>query len=133
MVHIMRQRQSTSGITQTNRAHHRRQRTPSATMSLSHAERCYGHRWTESAQHVCQNIQIPTFVETKGPTDMFATMWTVKMLNFLGLSDIILQCDPGVITHKMSRKCQIQTHRKNSHSKFSRTCAIIIVFFNIIA
>ena len=25
---------------------------------------------------------------------MFATMWAVKMLNFLGLSDIILQCDP---------------------------------------
>ena len=35
-----------------------------------------------------------TVVETKGPTDTFATMWVVKMLNFLGLSDIILQCDP---------------------------------------
>ena len=35
-----------------------------------------------------------TVVETKGPTDMFATMWAVKMLSFLGLSDIILQCDP---------------------------------------
>ena len=35
-----------------------------------------------------------TVVESKGPTDMFATMWAVKMLNFLGLSDIILQCDP---------------------------------------
>ena len=35
-----------------------------------------------------------TVVETKGPTDMFATMWAVNMLNFLGLSDIILQCDP---------------------------------------
>ena len=35
-----------------------------------------------------------TVVETKGPTDMFATMWEVKMLNFLGLSDITLQCDP---------------------------------------
>ena len=35
-----------------------------------------------------------TVVETKSPTDMFATMWSVKMLNFLGLSDIILQCDP---------------------------------------
>ena len=32
MVHIMRQRQSTSGTTQANRAHHRRQRTPSDTM-----------------------------------------------------------------------------------------------------
>ena len=35
-----------------------------------------------------------TVVETKGPTDMCATMWAVKMLNFLGLSDITLQCDP---------------------------------------
>ena len=35
-----------------------------------------------------------TVVETKGPTDMFATMWAVKMLNFLGLSDILLQYDP---------------------------------------
>ena len=35
-----------------------------------------------------------TVVETKGPTDTFATMWAVKMLNFLGLSDITLQCDP---------------------------------------
>ena len=35
-----------------------------------------------------------TVVETKGPTDMFATMCAVKMLNFLGVSDIILQCDP---------------------------------------
>ena len=35
-----------------------------------------------------------TVVETQGPTDMFATMWAVKMLNFLGLSDVILQCDP---------------------------------------
>ena len=35
-----------------------------------------------------------TVVETKGPTDMFATMWAVKMLNFRELSDIILQCDP---------------------------------------
>ena len=60
-------------------------------------------------------------VETKGPTDMFATMWAVKMLNFLGLSDIILQCDPEVITHKVGRNCQIQKNRANSHSKFSQT------------
>ena len=53
-----------------------------------------------------------TVVKTKGPTDMFATLWAVKILNFLGLSDI---------THKVGRKCQIQTHRKNSHSKFSQT------------
>ena len=33
-------------------------------------------------------------VDKKGPTDMYATMWAVKMLNFLGLSDIILQCVP---------------------------------------
>ena len=36
-----------------------------------------------------------TVEEMKGPTDTFATGWAVKMLNFLGLSDIILQCDPG--------------------------------------
>ena len=35
-----------------------------------------------------------TVVETKGPTDMFATMRAVKMMNFFGLSDVILQCDP---------------------------------------
>ena len=35
-----------------------------------------------------------TVVETKGPTDTFATVWAVRMLNFPGLSDIILQCDP---------------------------------------
>ena len=35
-----------------------------------------------------------TVLETNSPTDMFATMWAVKMLNFLGLSEIILQCDP---------------------------------------
>ena len=62
-----------------------------------------------------------TVVETKGPTDMFATMWEVKMLKFLGLSDIILQCDPEPSLIKMGRKCQIQTHRENSHSKFSQT------------
>ena len=35
-----------------------------------------------------------TVVETKGPTNTSASMWAVKMLNFLGLSNIILQCDP---------------------------------------
>ena len=35
-----------------------------------------------------------TVVDMKGPTDSYATTWEVKMLNFLGLSDIILQCDP---------------------------------------
>ena len=35
-----------------------------------------------------------TVEEMKGPTDTFATMWAVTMLNFLGLSDVILQCDP---------------------------------------
>ena len=35
-----------------------------------------------------------TVVEMKGATDTFAVVWAVKMLNFLGLSDIILQCDP---------------------------------------
>ena len=49
-----------------------------------------------------------TVVERKSPTDTFATMWAVRMLNFLRLSD------------KVSRKCQIQKNRKNSHSKFSQ-------------
>ena len=62
-----------------------------------------------------------TVVETKGPTDMFATMWAVKMLKFLGLSDAILQCDPEPSLIKWAEKCQIQTHRKNCHSKFSQT------------
>ena len=31
-----------------------------------------------------------TVVEMKRPTDTFATVWAVKMMNFLGLSDIIL-------------------------------------------
>ena len=35
-----------------------------------------------------------TVVEMKSPTDTFATVWAVRMLNFLGLSDIILQSDP---------------------------------------
>ena len=35
-----------------------------------------------------------TVVEMKCATDTFATIWAVKMLNCLGLSDIILQCDP---------------------------------------
>ena len=35
-----------------------------------------------------------TLVETKGATDTFAVVWAVKILNCLGHSDIILQCDP---------------------------------------
>ena len=35
-----------------------------------------------------------TVVEMKGSTDTFATVWVVKMLKFLGLFDVILQCDP---------------------------------------
>ena len=35
-----------------------------------------------------------TVVDMKGPTETYATVWAVKMLNCLGLSDIILQCDP---------------------------------------
>ena len=45
-----------------------------------------------------------TVVETKGPTDSYATTWAVKMLNFLGLSDIILQCDPEPPLIKVGRK-----------------------------
>ena len=35
-----------------------------------------------------------TVVETKGVTDTFAVIWSVKMWSCLGDSDIILQCDP---------------------------------------
>ena len=35
-----------------------------------------------------------TIVETKGATGTFAVTWGVKMLICLGLSDIILRCDP---------------------------------------
>ena len=35
-----------------------------------------------------------TVVEMKGATDTFAAVWAVKMLNCLGLSDIIRLCDP---------------------------------------
>ena len=62
-----------------------------------------------------------TVVETKGPTDMFATMWAVKMLNFLGLSDIILQCDPEPSLIKCAESVKSKKNRKNSHSKFSET------------
>ena len=86
MVHIMRRRQSTSGTTQTSTAHLRRQRIPSDTMRLSHAERYGGHWWIESVQHVCENI-------SQLLTDSYATTLAVKILNFPGFSDIILQCD----------------------------------------
>ena len=56
-------------------------------------------------------------VETKGPTDMFATMWAAKMLNFLGLSDIILQCDPEPSLVKWAES--VQSNRANT--KFSQT------------
>ena len=72
MVHLMRQRQSTSGTTQTNRAHHRRQRTPSDTSdclmlkdvagtggltALSMYVRTFGYgmsqSWKRKAQQTC--------------------------------------------------------------------------------
>ena len=64
-----------------------------------------------------------TVVETKGPTDMFATMWAVKMLNFLGLSDIILQCDPEpslikwaeCVKSKRTERTVIRSSPRRSH------------------
>ena len=35
-----------------------------------------------------------TVVETKGATDTFAMTWRMKMLDCLGPSDTILQCEP---------------------------------------
>ena len=123
MVHTMRERQSTSGTTQTNRAHHRRQRTPSNTMRLSHVERRCGLQWTESAEHVCENIWVRHAhrCRMKGPTDTFATMWAVKMLNFFGLSDVILHGDPEPSLIKLAESVKSKTIRTNSHSKLSQT------------
>ena len=64
-----------------------------------------------------------TVVETKGPTDMFATMWAVKMLNLLGLSDIILQCDPEPslikwaesVKSKRTERIDIRSSPRRSH------------------
>ena len=35
-----------------------------------------------------------TVIETNGATDTFAVKWELKMLNCLGLSDLIVQCNP---------------------------------------
>ena len=66
---------------------------------------------------------ISTVVETKGPTEMFETIWAVKMLNFHGLSDIILQCDPepSLIKCVDSVKSNRPKKRQTGHSKFSQT------------
>ena len=55
-----------------------------------------------------------TVVATKGPTDMFATKWAVKMLNFLGLSDIILQCDPEPSLIKWAESVKSKTQKEQS-------------------
>ena len=60
-----------------------------------------------------------TVVETKIPTDMFATMWAVRMLNFLGLSDIYPE--PSLINWAESVKSRrtertvIRSSRRRSH------------------
>ena len=69
-----------------------------------------------------------TVVETKGPTDMFATMCAVKMLNFLGLSDIILQCDPEPslikcaesVKSKRTERTVIRSSPRRSHQSNGR-------------
>ena len=121
----LRQRQSTSGTTQTNRAHHRRQRTPviqcdylmlkdvagtGGLKLLSMYVRTFGHG-------------MYTVVETKGLTDMFATMWAVKMLHFPGFSDAILQCDlePSLkkwtesVKSKRTERTVIRSSPRRSH------------------
>ena len=62
-----------------------------------------------------------TVVETKVATDTFGVAGRVKMMNCLGRSDIIWQCDPEPSVFKWAEKCEIQTSRTNSHPKFSRT------------
>ena len=60
-------------------------------------------------------------VEMKAQQTRSQQLWAVKMLNFLGLSDVILQCDPEPSLIKWAERCQVQTIRTNSHSKFSQT------------
>ena len=59
-----------------------------------------------------------TVVETKGATDTFAVTCEVKMLNRVGFSDIILQCDPEPSLIKWAESVKFQTSRANSHLKF---------------
>ena len=57
-------------------------------------------------------------VEMKGSTHTFATIWAVKMLNFLGLSDVILQCDPEpslINKSKRSERTVIRNSPRRSH------------------
>ena len=64
-----------------------------------------------------------TVVEMKGTTDTFPTMWAVKMLNFLGPSDIILHCDPETslikwaesVESKRSERTVIRSSPRRSH------------------
>ena len=78
----------------------------------------------------CDNIMLKDVAGTGGleVLSMYVrTFWIrhvhsrIKMLNFLGLSDIILQCDPEPSHKKWEEQCQVQTNRANSHSKFSQT------------
>ena len=57
-----------------------------------------------------------TVVETKGPTDMFATMWAVKMLNSLTLSDIILQC--AILNHRSSSGQKVSSPNDQNEQSF---------------
>ena len=64
-----------------------------------------------------------TVVEMKDPTDTSATMWAVTMLNFLGLSDVILQCDPEPslikwaesVKSKRTERTVIRSSSRRSH------------------
>ena len=58
-----------------------------------------------------------TAVEAKGATETFVVTWKVKMLKCLGLSDIILRCDPGRLikwAESVKFKCQERTVTRSS-------------------
>ena len=69
-----------------------------------------------------------TVVDMEGPTDTYATVWAVKMLNFLGLSDIILQCDPEpsltkwaeIVKSKRLERTVILSSPRRSHQSNGR-------------
>ena len=67
-----------------------------------------------------------TVVNMKGPTDIYATVWEVKMLNFLGLSDIILPCGPEpsltkwaeIVKSKRLERTVIRSAPRRSHQSY---------------
>ena len=61
-----------------------------------------------------------TVVEMKGATDTCAVFWAVKMLNCLGRSDIILQCDPEPSLIKSAESVKFKRQERTGVRSSSR-------------